>query len=105
MKFILIETSKAPTVIDVTWDVARRLIPGWLEMVKPAPNVHAYIDEDGKSKNLPINAVATALMGSRLRPGDYIVGPMLICGSQNDGEEHDVPQVFIDAILKFKPME
>lgn len=66
-------------------------------------NRHAYIDDEGKLKSLPINVCATLLVDT-YRPGfrnvDVIAGPAVFLGGTPDGEEASVPQDVIDACTK-----
>ena len=63
---------------------------GFLEAI-PMGNGHAaYIDEEGKLKNLPINPVATFLWYKRLQPmGDFLCGDCVVVRSVNDEGELD----------------
>jgi len=59
-----------------------------------------FLDEDGKRKNLPLNKVATdfASKEMKLRMGDYIAGPIVLFGSDEEGDVADVPNRFITAL-------
>lgn len=63
----------------------------------------AYINEEGKLRNLPLNNRATQIaidMGTQFRLGDYIVGNMVIVGGCDaDGYETDVSESLVN-ILK-----
>jgi len=48
------------------------------------PHLRMWLDEDGKLKGRALNKAATALMAERLRPGDFIVGPVLVTGCDPD---------------------
>lgn len=72
---------------------------GWLELIAVAEGVSAYIDEDGKSKNLPRNYQATTIVesglasiGRRLLPGDFISGKIIFMNSEDDA---DIPAWFV----------
>jgi hypothetical protein len=63
---------------------------GYLEAVPMGNDHSAYIDEEGKLKNLPINPVATFLWYKRLRPmNDFLCGDCVIVRSTNDDGELD----------------
>jgi hypothetical protein len=107
IRVVVIEPTTPPEVrtIDPDTDL-RPIIGGWLECLRVNDRVHAYIDEEGKIKGLTPNAVGTHLLvalGLRLRPGDWIVGPVVLCGSREDGgyadgEEHDLPEDVITVL-------
>jgi hypothetical protein len=68
---------------------------GYLEGLHLTDDASAFIDEEGKIKGLPFNAVATELC-SRLQVGlastDFISGTMLVVGAPDeDGESTDCP--------------
>jgi len=75
---------------------------GYIEMLRLNNESHAYIDEEGKIKNLPYNENATKLCGMLnvgLGKNDVIVGPMCIFGTLPlDGEDHDVPVSLSNAV-------
>jgi len=63
---------------------------GYLEAIPMGEGHAAYIDEEGKLKNLPINPVASFLWYKRLRPmDDFLVGDCVIVRSVNDEGELD----------------
>lgn len=51
------------------------LLGGYMESVILPCGQHMLCDEDGKSKGLPVNQVATTLAAI---PGDYIVGDVIV---------------------------
>lgn len=72
---------------------------GFLESIRLrniAENLRAFIDEDGKRKELPVNTRATLFAGL-----DIIVGPMVIVGPVVGEDETDCPQAVIDELLWF----
>lgn len=90
-----------------------KAVGGYLEALLVADNAHAYVNEEGKFQNLPVNGradkVVRALIdkasGGRanLSAADYIVGDIIILGSlnrggKNDGEEHDVPEDLVKLV-------
>ncbi|GAA4660335.1 DUF3846 domain-containing protein [Arthrobacter cryoconiti] len=54
----------------------------------------AYVNEEGKVLNLPVNVRATAIMHSieKIHPWDTINGPMVVVGVDGDGESVDAPE-------------
>lgn len=75
-----------------------------LEGLYLGDNALAYMDEDAKLKDLPVNKVATDFV-SRYRLGfeefDNIRGPMVVVGlinpytGEKDGDHHDVPDLMV----------
>jgi hypothetical protein len=63
-------------------------VGGWIEAVKipsfipDADRATCYVNEEGKLDGLPVNHRATDFMvpGIGLWWGDYIAGPMVVCG-------------------------
>ena len=99
MRAVLVPVDGPPEIIDVEpGDIGPRVLGGWLEIVLlkgwPGEMVHAYIDEEGKLKGLPVNQLATDLAHV---PGDVIAGPMVILGSDGP-EEADVPEEVLAAL-------
>lgn len=98
MKVIVIQANGTVRVeyLKSSDEIKNHLNGGWLEMITFDKSTHAYIDEEGKQKQLPVNRIATALFAGKLFTGDMIVGPMVLLGTLNDrgqidGEEYDVP--------------
>jgi hypothetical protein len=86
-----------PTVTGIQ----AHLDDGWLEGIYPHTGTiswHAYIDEEGKLKGLPINVFGTALARTiGWLADDVLVGPVVFLGDHPEGEESDVPQAVLDA--------
>lgn len=95
--------------LDPELSALQAVVGGWLEGVgapgdaytvdgTPVGDVgwHAYCDEEGKLKGLPVNRLATkiALCLGWLR-GDLLCGPVVFLGNGADGEEADVPPLVI----------
>lgn len=62
-------------------------VGGFVQLVKLAPDVWAYVNEDGKAMGLPDNPKATMfchLCGPNIAASDHIVGPMIVCGANGD---------------------
>lgn len=76
---------------------------GYLEIVTLEHNLCCYVDEEGISKGLPINDLATTVVRSilkkqrRLLAGDYLRGAVIFVGSKNSDNpeegmvEADIP--------------
>jgi Domain of unknown function (DUF3846) len=75
---------------------------GWLEAIHPTRgNIpwHAYCDEEGKLKNLGMNRFATILARTLgWYTEDFLVGTIIFLGSDEEGEEADVPTAVIDIV-------
>lgn len=73
------------------------LVEGDIEAL-PVPGsdrLTAYINENGKTLALPSNHRATRLIGPLLFAGDYIAGPLVVCGFDPDqGTNLDCPPGF-----------
>lgn len=82
-------------------DQLQSLVGGWIEavpipsFVPGADHATAYINEEGKLLRLEPNMAATDFMvpGVGLLFGDYIAGPMVVCGfDPATGEEAELPK-------------
>lgn len=85
--------------IDGYRGLKKALNGGYLEGLTFTKEVFAYLDEDGKAKDLPYNTLGTFL-AKRLRiglhPHDYIVGNLILVGSPDEeGNETDIPETFV----------
>lgn len=97
----VIEAGSSPQLKAVGEDLPslQAEVGGQLEAIQipdersPLP-LTALINEDGKGMALPPNATATRLIYPLLLPGDYIVGTMLIVGSDNEGNFVSLPEDF-----------
>lgn len=71
-------------------------VGGWIEavpipdFVRDADSATAYINEEGKLEQLPFNGRATDFFvsGIGLFFGDYIAGPLVLCGFDPETGEH-----------------
>jgi len=101
MKALLITTSHIVEQIEVDGSLKaiQNAVGGMIEALQMTPEVHAYIDEEGKLKEKEPNVLATMLckkLQVGLMTGDIIVGDMILFGSldengETDGKEHDYP--------------
>jgi hypothetical protein len=91
MKAVRIENGIAEEIeIGSGLDSLQKAVGGWIELLPINDEHHAYIDEEGKLKNLPINELATKFAHKYIgiAPYDCIVGPMIILGNDpSDPEE------------------
>jgi Domain of unknown function (DUF3846) len=107
VKALLVPPDSPAQLIDVNpaGPELAKAIGGWLEIIQPHPRAsrggdwHAYMDEEGKPKQLPANYPATALaVFCGWRGSDILVGPILFLGEgATEGDEGDVPQDLITA--------
>ena len=66
----------------------------WFDCVR-GENFHAYVNDTGDRDGLPLNPIASSMLG------EYVCGDVIIFGSLTpdgewDGEEHDVPRPIIE---------
>lgn len=82
-------------------------VGGWIEAVEFGPGLSAFINEEGKLKGLDFNPLATALweigldaVGLTHIPGDFLVGPVVVCGDVDDeGETRGLTDQQINTLL------
>jgi hypothetical protein len=89
---ILIKTDGTVSEIPNTGyeSVVAAIGGGFLEAIPMGDGHHAYIDEHGKLKELPINVVATLLWYKRLQPmDDFLCGDCVVVRSINDEGDQD----------------
>ncbi len=58
-------------------------VGGYIQQLKLAPGIWAWVHEEGKLEGLPVNPKATAfchVVGPNIAADDYIVGPMVVTG-------------------------
>jgi hypothetical protein len=67
------------------YDTLNKAVGGWLEGVALV-GVTAYVNEEGKLKGLPVNALATRLAhrDEAIYPQDTINGDMIVLGPLDD---------------------
>ena len=75
---------------------------GYLEALPVGEGFTVFIDEDGKAKGLPRNEKAESIVramlaknGRIMLPGDYLVGPAIFVGIDDDGNAVDLPDAVI----------
>lgn len=75
-------------------------VGGYIEVAPTSiPGVIAYVNEEGKLQQLPINAAATAML--KYPDYDFVVGDMLLVGAPDEnGDDTDVPDSALDDILE-----
>ena len=87
------DTNDDVVVVDVTPTLEGvrlwvGLPPTYLESITmDAEGTHLYVDEDGRSKGLPVNLRATALVLAFRGGVGTLVGDALLIGSDDHGDE------------------
>jgi len=111
---IPVEGDPALAVLNGYEGIKENLDGGWLEALPIRDDIVAYIDEEGKLKNLSFNPIATQIctkMQIGLSPDDVIVGPMVLCGTKQSGDPEegmidcDLPRDFILSLFKLESDE
>ncbi len=59
----------------------QKIVDGYIELVRLSDGRVMVCNEDGKSRNLPMNQNATTVMRSDRPTTDYLVGDVLVCPS------------------------
>lgn len=98
VKALVIEPSKSPRVVETPGQLSdlRELIGGgWLEAAN-GPDWHAYFDEEGGMKDLPLNVRASALLSELGATRGYLVGTVIFLGTGPEGTETDCPSHILD---------
>lgn len=95
MKAVKIEKGIAEEIeIGSGLDSLQEAVGGFIEFLPINEKHHAYINEEGKLEQLPVNLLATKFAHTYIgiAPDDVIVGPMIILGNdpEDEGEEGDV---------------
>lgn len=87
-----LKTSGDVEVIDIEDDelaALQRAVDGYIEMVTLSGAVDMYVNEEGKTKDLPINRFATTLYWyanpNAAAAGDFIVGDVVLTGGTTRG--------------------
>ena len=98
MKAIVVTADRAVRMEDVPengevlYRIVRKAIGGYMENVYPKGLPDGFVmvvDEEGKLKGKPINAIGSALYQSHLH-GDFIVGDVIILKLGTYQGEHDI---------------
>lgn len=96
---LIISTDGQVRAVDTLPNLAalQKVVGGYLECLtlRENPNVHMYLNEEGKLDGLPGNRLATELAEHYI-PGfashDIICGDVVLLGSTRDGEEDHLPE-------------
>lgn len=107
-KVIVITVDGKMKTIDSLYDNLSESVQGYIEYVclstkigkrngikydKELPDLHIYLNEEGKILNLPVNPFATALWQKYYKNSDTIVGNIIITGgADEEGETTDTTE-------------
>lgn len=104
--------------IEPTLEIFQSIVGGYIERWQLTQSAHLYFDEDGIPKGLPVNPMASRILGPLNRevrnimgiptPGFVLPelrGPVMVVGSQEphgvpDGEDHSLGRrVCVDMVV------
>lgn len=99
-KAIFVGVGEQPKVIDILeGQTFRDILGGYGVGITVDSKTIIVVDEDGHQKNLLMNHLGDKLIrdllrdvGRTLHPGDYIVGPVLVCGVGLGGDTVDLSE-------------
>lgn len=104
MKTVVINVDGTAKVCDLnSLEDLQQAVGGYIEAIALGNNASAYINEEGKLRSLPLNAVATAIAHRKnsLRLNDFIVGPMVILGIPDEnGNDTDIPKSLLCELME-----
>lgn len=97
MRAVIFQPGQKPELIDVdpTLKNLQAIVGGDIEsvMLRDFPDVHGFINEDGKARQLPPNDNASTVVS--MWPGDFIAGTMICLSLTEDGDEAPVSDEFV----------
>lgn len=103
MKGISITTGGTfkPVEHNDTLDELHQYVDGFIEYVHIVDNIYMICDEEGKLKDKPLNTIATNLLGYYKNIlFDFIVGDVLIVGTDGNGNDISLTDEQIETIRK-----
>lgn len=101
---IPVEGPLEEVVLDGGLEQLQEIVGGMIQalplppFITNADRATAYINEEGKLIDLAVNYRATDFMvpGAGMMPGDYIVGPFLLCGfDPMTGTHRELPHAVV----------
>jgi hypothetical protein len=105
MKALNITTTGAVSLVELnetsSLSQMQAAVGGFIEVLGLTAGLSMVFDEEGKLKGRPLNNIAIRLTqhyAVGLRPGDMIVGDVLLIGNDDEGEERDVPNDVVDLL-------
>lgn len=106
-KAIVVKTDGSVNEVWADWDLAQiqNEVGGLIQPVEFGDKPYfAYINDEGKLLDLPVNEIATALWyesGQRILLGDFLVGNAVFFGDiDDDGEDTDAPNSLMEEFIK-----
>ena len=88
--------------VEYEW-IKKAIGGGWLEALRPHPNVTLWFDEEGKLKGLPPNPTATWLwwfLEPEARGRDVLCGTVVATGGPDaEGDSTSLPDAMIDLMV------
>lgn len=100
VKALVIDIDGSTRVVETPGkldDLRALLGGGWLEGIN-GPDWHAYVDEEGKIKGLPVNVFGTVIARHLGWMLDDLSGPIIFLGTGKDGAEADCPSHILELI-------
>ena len=98
IKTILIPVEGPVQFLELDTEGIKSHVDGWLERLRIADDLFAWIDEEGKLKNRLTNHRATDLcfqLKAGLAFDDFIVGNVILTGpADEEGENTDIPEKY-----------
>jgi hypothetical protein len=108
-KYIVIRPGQKPTVETLSGlKELQAAVGGYIEhLTAIGGGLEMYVNEDGKSLNLPVNGYANYLFHVKypigLSPLDMIVGTVLLYGGNTGGgKDRDISQKYVREIVNEK---
>ena len=95
MKAVLIAVDGSTSLVEPqSLEDLQALVGGLIQRLPHSPEVAAYINDEGKLEELPVNHMATFAFAQVLQRGDYVAGPCVLVGiDQVTGEDADAPEL------------
>ena len=69
-----------------TYEMINNAVGGWIENIQLTPTLDMYVNEEGKLTGLPYNPDATAIWWSHFGMSDVIVGDVVFCSHNEEGD-------------------
>lgn len=108
MKALLVKTDGTAEIIDSSWEYSEinNAVGGWIEAVNFGDKPYfAYVNEEGKVKDLAENRIATYLWydsGQRVLLGDYLAGNVIFFGLvDSEGNNTSITKELLTDIVNY----
>lgn len=92
--------------IRMDFEGLQEAVGGYIQQLYLAPGIWAWVNEEGKIDNLPVNPKATAfchLVGPNIAPDDYVVGTMIVTGKEGKQKVTDKAWALIEGLTTKEP--